>query len=238
MANLCDSGYLRPKPVEHTIRGIEMKNVSRVSGATSKRVLSVFLLLAVSLFWSSRSYAVPITIDSVSGSVHLCCGTLPGPTSASSTDENGFYIQTSGSGTAITWSSLGTSITLAPDGGDLSVIAEGDSRGSDCGGCLADFDFIFDFTVSGSVSYDVWWSVDPGGTIAGASWTPVPSTGVLGPGQYSIGMWGDAPILSSTGGYIRLDLISIAESVPEPTTLALMGLGLAGIGFRRRRIKQ
>ena len=32
-----------------------------------------------------------------------------------------------------------------------------------------------------------------------------------------------------------VDNVQIATSVPEPTTLALMGLGLAGIGFRRKK---
>ena len=42
----------------------------------------------------------------------------------------------------------------------------------------------------------------------------------------------DHPITDNTGG---ISLLITSTSVPEPTILTLLGLGLAGLGFRRRR---
>ncbi len=43
---------------------------------------------------------------------------------------------------------------------------------------------------------------------------------------------------SGVGELFEVTATVISASVPEPTTLALMGLGLAGIGYKRRQLKE
>ena len=40
---------------------------------------------------------------------------------------------------------------------------------------------------------------------------------------------------SGDGSFWRLELDAVHVRVPEPTTIALMGLGLAGLGYRKRK---
>lgn len=82
------------------------------------------------------------------------------------------------------------------------------------------------------------WSTDPSFYLGGAD---------EGNGDYTIGLafalgdllTGDA--VSFTYHYIMgdsLDTVDIPVDVPEPATIALLGLGLAGIGASRRRLKK
>ena len=42
---------------------------------------------------------------------------------------------------------------------------------------------------------------------------------------------------SFTNAFVDVKVEEITSQIPEPTTLALMGLGLAGLGYRRHRSK-
>jgi hypothetical protein len=48
--------------------------------------------------------------------------------------------------------------------------------------------------------------------------------------------WGPDPFINPTGLLVNITSAT-AEPVPEPSTLLLLGAGLAGFGFMRRRAK-
>ena len=102
---------------------------------------------------------------------------------------------------------------------------------------------------------DLFWSNDPSATITGianflvSGVGPDPRGGIIfldGLSQSDITTAANAVTIDyaftrwDQGGFVSFDLVTTHSALPVPATLALFGLGLAGLGFatRRRRTLQ
>ena len=102
------------------------------------------------------------------------------------------------------------------------------------------------------VSFDLGYSYDPSNVDLDVvlyeldfegdgtyDWSSITS-GIAMHTYVSIGVFEAFGRVTNTAGVTAIDseIITVRASIPEPATLTLMGLGLAGIGYRRQRSKK
>jgi len=173
-------------------------------------------------FWGSRGNAYAMLVGGDRVETIDCANCQQGHgTNAANTTGHGFW----------EWNGIATDMS-----GDVSLFYEADLSGGDV---IATF--------VGDVTQEVWWSDLASGVQTLTGLVSVDNVTAIYLDWFSVGGVYDPSTSSNYTGVVSsrdfgvdalsldLNVDNFQIQVPEPATLALLGLGLAGLGFRHSR---